>query len=89
LDTEKIRVVIAEDHRIIRQGLVSVVSEQPDIEVVGEASNGREARIIGLSMYDDEQVQRAMAEAGAETFVNKADTSGILLRAIYGISEDV
>ena len=37
------RVVIAEDHRIIREGLRSLLSSNPDLEVVGEAENGREA----------------------------------------------
>ncbi len=37
------RIVIAEDHRILREGLRSLLSSNPDLEVVGEAENGREA----------------------------------------------
>jgi len=37
------RIVIAEDHRIIREGLRSLLSSNPDLEVVGEAENGRQA----------------------------------------------
>ncbi len=39
----KIRVVIAEDHAIVRQGLRLLVQEAQDMIVVGEARNGREA----------------------------------------------
>ncbi len=39
----KTRVLFADNHRVIRQGLISMVSLQPDIQVVGEAENGEEA----------------------------------------------
>jgi len=38
-----IRVVIAEDHQVVREGLKMFLDVQPDIQVVGEASNGLEA----------------------------------------------
>jgi two-component system, NarL family, response regulator LiaR len=38
-----IRVFIAEDHAIVRKGIRSLLMLEPDIEVVGEAGNGREA----------------------------------------------
>lgn len=37
----KIRVLIADDHRIFRQGLRSLLESQPEVEVLGEAENGR------------------------------------------------
>jgi DNA-binding NarL/FixJ family response regulator len=40
---EKKGVLIAEDHTIIREGLRSLLSSHPDLEVVGEAGDGREA----------------------------------------------
>ncbi len=39
----KIRVLIVDDHPLVRQGLVTFVKEEDDLEVVGEAANGREA----------------------------------------------
>jgi two-component system response regulator NreC len=38
-----VRVLICEDHSIVRDGLRMLLESQPDLEVVGEASNGREA----------------------------------------------
>jgi two-component system response regulator NreC len=38
-----IRILIADDHRIIREGLRSLLGAEPDLEVVGQAKNGREA----------------------------------------------
>ena len=38
-----IKVLIAEDHTIVRQGLARLLSDQPGLEVVGQAVNGREA----------------------------------------------
>ena len=42
-DHGKIRVLLADDHTILRAGLRMMLNAQPDIEVVGEASDGRQA----------------------------------------------
>jgi len=39
----KIRILIADDHLVVREGLVAIVNRQSDMAVVGEASNGQEA----------------------------------------------
>ena len=41
--TERTKVLVADDHTIVREGLLSLLREQPDIAVVGAAANGREA----------------------------------------------
>ncbi len=38
-----IRTLIVDDHKIVREGLIQILRETPDICVVGEAGNGREA----------------------------------------------
>ncbi len=40
---EKIRVLLADDHTILRAGLKMMLNAQPDIETIGEASDGRQA----------------------------------------------
>jgi DNA-binding NarL/FixJ family response regulator len=48
---EKGRIVIAEDHTILREGLRALISSQEDLEVVGEAGDGRQAvrQVEGLT----------------------------------------
>ena len=40
---DKIRVILADDHTVVRRGLKAVLGTAKDIEVIGEAKNGREA----------------------------------------------
>jgi DNA-binding NarL/FixJ family response regulator len=44
--TEKISILVADDHPVVRDGLVAVLSTQPDFEVIGEASSG--AEVVGM-----------------------------------------
>ena len=41
--TKKIKVLIADDHALMRMGLKALLETQPDIETIGEASDGSEA----------------------------------------------
>ena len=40
---KRIRILLADDHAVVRQGFKMLLGAQPDMEIVGEASNGREA----------------------------------------------
>ena len=48
-----IRVLLADDHTLIRAGLRLVVSSQPDLTVVGEANDGREAVALAEKLKPD------------------------------------
>lgn len=48
-----IRVVIADDQEIVRTGLGLILDAQPDIEVVGQAADGREALALARSLRPD------------------------------------
>ena len=45
---KKIRVILADDHPVVRDGLAAMVNQQPDMEVVAEAGDGEEA----IALYD-------------------------------------
>jgi two-component system response regulator NreC len=50
---QKIRVVVIDDHPVVRDGVCSLLGLTPDIEVVGEAANGLQAlEVVGKLMPD-------------------------------------
>ena len=42
-NSKKIRILLADDHSVVRRGFAMILTAQPEMEVVGEARNGREA----------------------------------------------
>ncbi len=48
-----IRVLLAEDHSVVREGLRLLLNTQPDIRVVGEATSGREAIALARELHPD------------------------------------
>ncbi len=48
-----IRVVIADDHRVVRDALGYLLSQEPDVEVVGEAGNGRQGVDVVVATRPD------------------------------------
>ena len=48
-----IRVLVADDHPIVRSGIVALLSTAPDIEVVAEAVDGREAVDLAIALEPD------------------------------------
>ncbi len=50
-NTEMITVLLAEDHLVVREGLRKLMEAEPDIAVVGEASNGRAAVEMALKLH--------------------------------------
>jgi DNA-binding NarL/FixJ family response regulator len=50
---KKIRVLLAEDHTIVRQGISALLRSEPDIEVAGEASDGLEAIELAKKLIPD------------------------------------
>lgn len=48
-----ITVLLAEDHQIVREGFRSLLKHEPDIEVIGEAENGRQAVQLTRKLHPD------------------------------------
>jgi DNA-binding NarL/FixJ family response regulator len=53
LANRKIRVLLADDHAMFRQGIKEMLSTDEEIEVVGEAENGREAVALASELGPD------------------------------------
>ncbi|HKU44498.1 MAG TPA: response regulator transcription factor [Polyangiales bacterium] len=115
----RIRILIADDHAVVREGLARLISDQPDMRVTGQAADGGEAielaraadphvilldmrmpglgglaalrelrescpraRLLVLSMYEDEHYVRAALGAGAHAYLGKRASSQLLLATI-------
>jgi DNA-binding NarL/FixJ family response regulator len=50
---QEMRVLLVDDHRLVRQVLARVIRAEPDIEVVGEGSNGQEALDLTRQLVPD------------------------------------
>ena len=50
---EAIRILITDDHAVVRKGLVMVLRQEPDFSVVGEAENGRKGLEAARSLNPD------------------------------------
>lgn len=50
---DPIRVLVCDDHALLRRGLIVVLEEEPDLEVLGEAENGPEAAALAEQLAPD------------------------------------
>ena len=50
---EVIRILIADDHAVVREGLRALIAAKPGMEVVGEAADGVEAVLKARSLHPD------------------------------------
>jgi DNA-binding NarL/FixJ family response regulator len=119
------RILLADDHAVMREGLARLLGQEADFEVVGEASDGQDAvlkagalrpdvilmdismpvltgieatriihrhypgiRIIGLSLYSEEERAREMLEAGAAYYMTKSGPATDLKAAIRACMQD-
>jgi DNA-binding NarL/FixJ family response regulator len=96
--TAHIRILVADDHPVVRDGLVTILSTQPDFEIVGEAATGREVvrqvaahdpdvLLLDLEMPEMDGVEtlRALRERGAAVRVlvfTAFDTDDRILAAV-------
>ena len=90
----KIRVLIADDHAMVRMGLASLLGTEPDIEVVGEAEDGDDAVKKAVSLRPDVVVMDLVmpnkdgAEATSEIH-GLLPEAKILLLTTFGTADGV
>ena len=91
---EKIKVLIADDHEIMRMGLVSLFETDPSLEVIGEAADGNEAIRKTLKLHPDVVVMDLMmpqkdgSDATREIKDSLPETK-ILLLTTFGTSDGI
>ena len=90
----KIRILIADDHTIVRIGLKALVESEPDIEVVGEAEDGKDAVKKALELHPDVVIMDLVmpkldgAEATHEINAKLPDTQ-VLILTTFGTSDGI
>ena len=90
----KIKVLIADDHTVVRSGIAAILSYENDMSVVGEAANGREAVEMAKCLQPDVVVMDLSmpvmdgASATAEITAALPETHVVVLTS-YGTSNDL
>ena len=91
---KRIRILVADDHALLRRGLVNLLKYQKDFSVVGEACNGEEAIELASRLEPDVVVMDLSmpvmdgVEATQRIHENQPDTH-ILILTTFGTSIDV
>ena len=90
----KIKVMLADDHLVVRMGLAAIISIERDMELVGEAADGAEAVKLAAKLRPDVVIMDIMmpkldgVAATAEILRNNPDTR-ILILTTFGTSDDL
>jgi DNA-binding NarL/FixJ family response regulator len=90
----KIRILIVDDHAIVRTGLAALLGSIPDFEIVGEASNGSIAVSKAIKLNPDvivmDLVMPKMGGVEATTeILSKLPDTRILILTSFGTSEEL
>jgi DNA-binding NarL/FixJ family response regulator len=90
----KIRILIADDHFLVRIGLIALVNMEPDMEVVGEASDGAQALTIFEKLQPDLTLMdlRMPGKDGIQATLEirgKFPTARILMLTTYDGDDDI
>lgn len=94
MNNDKITILLADDHQIVRMGLSTVIRLENDMDVIGEARNGDEAVRRTRDLHPDVIVMDLMMPkrdgADATAAIVKADPNAkVLLLTTFGASERV
>ncbi|MCB5906987.1 response regulator [Streptomyces pinistramenti] len=93
--TAPVRVLLCDDHAVVRAGLLALLGSEPDIEVVGEAGSGEEAVALAAKLRPDVvlmDLQLGSGIDGAEAtrrLVATPDSGHVLVLTTYDTDADI
>ena len=90
----KIRVILADDHPVVRDGLGAIINQQPDMEVVAEAEDGDAAvsqyeKYLPAVMVLDLRMPRRDGVAVVQEVLDKHPKARLLIMTTYDGDEDI
>ena len=93
MDMKKIRILVADDHAIVRMGLVALLATEQDMVVVGEAEDGQEAVKLAESARPDVVIMDIMMPvmdgiAATEKIIKRLPEVKVLVLTTSGSSDD-
>ena len=85
---KKLRILLADDHIVMRTGLRALLERQPNLEVVGESENGREAVELVASLRPDVVVMDVGMPVlngieATKTIVSKHPTTAVVILSMH------
>ncbi len=95
MSAEALRLLVVDDHPVVRMGLVAMLSEHEDFEVVGEAADGAEAVAQAARLAPDVVLMDLRmpgvdgAEATARLRSSGADAPAVLVLTTYDTDADI
>ncbi|MGE0819203.1 MAG: response regulator [Candidatus Nanopelagicales bacterium] len=88
-----IRVLVVDDHPVVRSGLVGLLGSEPDLEVVGEAGDGREGVDLAATLTPDVVLMDlrmpVLDGASATAEITAAGTARVLVLTTYDTDGDI
>jgi two-component system NarL family response regulator len=94
MTAERVRVLIADDHAVVRMGLAAMIRSEPDLEVVGEAHDGRQALELyrGLRpdiLLTDLRMPELDAVALTQALVRESPGARVIVLSTYDGEEEI
>ena len=91
---QRIRLLLADDHPVVRRGLISCLEKRPNLEVVGEAADGQEAlskarELVPDVLLTDIDMPHLTGLAVAETLRRELPNIKVLMLSMHTSSEFV
>ena len=91
----KIRILIADDYPVVREGLLEILNREDDMSVIGEATNGEEACLLfdklspDIVLLDLRMPRKDGLQVLIELMSRRVCKTRIIVMSAYGTEQDI